>query len=717
MMRKISSLLLIWAAGLLTACGGGGGSDSDVFRQGTPAGTVTPNVATVTVTSNKVSILSDGSESATITAFVRDSSNRLLEGVPVTFASSSGGVSPPTANTGADGTATATLVTAGDSTLRNITVTATAGGVNGTVAVPVVAAQPPVAVGTLTLSTSTPTIPSDNSNPATITAVVQDTSNRFVSGVPVVFTTSSGGIAVNQATTNASGAATATLSTPNDPTNRTITVTAVAGGITRTVTVNVIGSRLSIQGPNALVLGASAQYTVSLVDSADRGIAGRALTVSSARGNTLSSSSLTTDPTGRATFNVTATSGGNDTLTITGLGLTGTQPVSVNADSFTFTTPALNAEVPLSTPTTVTVRWLQNGQPVAAGTPVTFTTTRGTVTGSPALTNASGDATVTVSSTTAGGANLVASGGGATAQRAIEFVASTAASIDAQASTATVGIGEQSTITAVVRDPTGNLVKNKTVTFTLTDNTGGTLSVASAITNSQGRAQTVYTAGSSVSARDGVDITASVAGAGGTPITDSVKLTVARKEVFITLGTGNSVEETNPAQYKITFTVALTDANGNGVPNVPVTMSILTDRYLKGTRAFLNGSWANYAVPVYNCQDEDTLVPATARNGQLDPGEDADNDGRIDVGNIALASPSQVTTNAQGVALVDVLYPQDVALWLQVTLEARAAVQGTEFSRSSTFLLPGTTSDFNNQNVSPPGPTSPFGVNTCSTNN
>lgn len=716
-MRKISSLLLIWAAGLLTACGGGGGSDSDVFRQGTPGGAVPPSVATISVTSNRVSILSDGSENATITAFVRDSSNRLLEGVPVTFASSSGGISPPTANSGADGTATATLVTAGDSTLRTITVTASAGGVSGTVTVPVVAAQPPVAVGTLTLSTSTPTIPSDNSNPATITAVVQDTSNRFVSGVPVVFTTSSGGIAVNQATTNASGAATATLSTPNDPTNRVITVTAVAGGITRTVAVNVIGSRLSIQGPNALVLGASAQYTVSLVDSADRGIAGRALTVSSARGNTLSASSLTTDATGRATFNVTAASGGNDTLTITGLGLTGTQPVSVNADSFTFTTPALNAEVPLATPTTVTVRWLQNGQPVAAGTPVTFTSTRGTVVGSPALTNASGDATVTVSSTTAGGANLVASGGGATAQRAIEFVASTAASIDAQASTATVGIGEQSTITAVVRDPTGNLVKNRTVTFTLTDNTGGTLSVASAITNSQGRAQTVYTAGSSVSARDGVDITASVAGAGGTPITDSVKLTVARREVFITLGTGNSVEETNPAQYRITFTVALTDANGNGVPNVPVTMSILTDRYLKGTRVFQNGTWANYATPVYNCQDEDTLVPATARNGQLDPGEDADNDGRIDVGNIALASPSQVTTNAQGVALVDVLYPQDVALWLQVTLEARAAVQGTEFSRSSTFLLPGTSSDFNNQNVSPPGPTSPFGVNTCSTNN
>lgn len=716
-MRKISSLLLIWAAGLLAACGGGGDSSTDAFRQGTPAGTVTPAVATVTVTSNKVSILSDGSESAVVTAFVRDSSNRLLEAVPVTFASSSGGISPPTANTAADGTAAATLVTAGDSTLRTITVTATAGGVSGTVAVPVVAAQPPVTVGTLTLSTSTPTIPSDNSNPATITAVVQDASNRFVAGVPVVFTTSSGGLAVTQATTNASGAATATLSTPADPTNRTITVTAVAGGITKTVAVNVIGSRLAIAGPTALVLQASAQYTVTLLDSADRGIANRALTVSSARGNTLSAASLTTDATGRATFNVTATSGGNDTLTVTGLGLTSTQPVSVNADSFSFTTPADAAEVPLNTPQTVTVRWLQNGTPVAAGTAVTFTTTRGTITGSPALTNGSGDATVTVSSTTAGGANIVASGGGATAQRAVEFVATTAASIDAQASTATVAIGEQATISAVVRDASGNLVKNKTVTFTLTDNTGGTLSLASAITNSQGRAQTVYTAGSAVSARDGVDVTASVTGGSG-PITDSVKLTVARKEVFISLGTGNTVEEvSNNAQYRIPFTIQMTDANGNGVPNVPVTMSVLTERYLKGTRAWNGSSWTSYVNPVYNCVDEDTLVPATARNGQLDPGEDADNDGRIDVGNIALVTPGSVTTNAQGVALVDVLYPQDTAYWLVVTLEARAAVQGTEFRRSTTFLLPGTTGDFGNQNTSPPGFVSPFGINACSVNN
>jgi hypothetical protein len=55
-----------------------------------------------------------------------------------------------------------------------------------------------------------------------------------------------------------------------------------------------------------------------------------------------------------------------------------------------------------------------------------------------------------------------------------------------------------------------------------------------------------------------------------------------------------------------------------------------------------------------------------------------------------------------------------VAFWLEVTLEARASVQGTEFRRSSRFLVPGAASDFNNENIAPPGRVSPFGTQVCS---
>jgi hypothetical protein len=704
MMRKTASFAVFCAALLVAGCGGGGSTDA--FTPAPAAGS-NATVGSVSLTTSATTILSDGSQTADIKVFVRDASNVLLKGVTVTISANNGGSLqiPSPATTAADGTLTAVLSTPGNTTLRTITVTATAGGITGTVNVQVIAAPPSATVGSLTLTTSTPTIPSDGSLPATITAIVRDTSNRFMQNVAVTFVTNSGGLAITQGTTNASGTATASLSVaPDDRSNRTITVTATAQGLTQQVTTAVTGTRLAIQGATALVLGANASYTVTLLDSGDRGIPGRALTVSSARANTLSASALTTDSNGRATFNLTVANPGNDTLTVAGLGLTTTQAVTVNADSFTFSSPAVNAEIPLNTPTSVTVRWLSNGAAVV-GQPVAFATTRGLVTGSPALTNASGDATVSISSTNAGGASVTASASGtATAQRLVEFVATTPASIDVQPNVFTIAPNEQATLTAVVRDAAGNLVKNQTVTFSLQDNTGGTLSVATAVTNSQGRAQTVYTAGSTTSARDGVIVTAAVAGAPS----DTVALTVARKAVFISLGTGNTITEPNESQYKIEFTIQVTDANGNGVSALPLNVSVLSQRYIKGTRMFANNTWANYAPTPYVCLDEDTN-----RNGQLDPGEDFNLSGRVEAGNIALVTPSVVTTNDQGFTLVNVLYPQDHAYWLEVSIEARTSVQGTEFVRTSTFLLPGASTDFNTESTAPPGPTSPFGVNPC----
>lgn len=710
-MRKIVLGATLWASALLAACGGGGSSEN-AFQ--TPAAATTPPaVASVSITSDRATILSDGSQTAALTAFVRDANNALLSNVPVTFSATSGGISPSSASTNASGVANGALVTAGDATLRTITVTARAGNATGTTTIQVVSAQPPTTVGSLTLSTSTPTLPSDGSLSATITAIARDAQNNFISGVPVLFSSNTGGLQVpSPNTTNASGAVAATLSTASDPRNRTITVTATAGGLNQTVNVAVSGTRLTVQGPTGLVLGASGTYTVTLSNSADQGIPGQALTVTSARGNTLSPAALTTDPTGRATFTLNVTQPGNETLTVAGFGLSATQAVAVNSDSFVFTAPAANAEIALGASQALTVRWLSANTPVVGQT-VNFTATRGVLSAGSAITDANGDATVSISSTSAGGAVVTAASGSVSAQQSIEFVALTADSIDVQSNAFTIAPNEQATLTAVVRDAAGNLVKNKTVTFALQDVTGGTLSLASAVTNSLGRAQTIYTASSSTSARDGVVVTASVGGAGGSVVTDTVALTVASKVVFISLGTGNTIEEPNISQYKIQFTVQLTDANGNGVANVPVQTSVLTERYRKGFHVFSGGSWSP-ASPNYFCTDEDALVPATARNGRLDPGEDFNNNARLDVGNVALVTPSAATTNAQGIATVEVFYPQDVAFWLEVTLEARASVQGTEFRRSSRFVVPGAASDFNNETISPPGRVSPFGTQVCS---
>jgi len=585
-------------------------------------------------------------------------------------------------------------------------------------------------VGSLTLITSSPVVASDGSVPAQISAFVRDSSNKFMSGVPVVFSASSGGLIVTQATTDANGLATATLSSAGDPSKRTITVTAIAGSVTKTLTVDVTGTALTVQGPAALTLSQQGTYTVKLVDSGNHAVAGQAVTVASQKNNALTSTSVTTDSTGTSTFKMTGSTGGNDTITVTALGLTATQAVAVNSDSFTITAPAASTEVALGASQTVTVHWTMSNAPVVGQT-ISWGTTRGTLSSPTSVTDGSGNASVSVSANNAGGAVVSAASGVSTAQVGIEFVATTATQIDVQPSAFTIATNQTSNITAVVRDAAGNLVKNKTVIFTLDDVTGGTLSVGSAVSDSQGRAQTVYTSSNSTSANQGVKITATVQ---STAVSKQVALTVARREVFISIGTGNELSEPNTAQYKVEYIVQVTDSNGNGVPNVPVSLRILSDVYYKGFRVAAVSpatGWsttytATSTVSVgglsgQGCPDEDTLGPVQfQRNGILDGGtggiEDYNGNGRLDAGNIATVTPSNATTDANGFVVVSVFYPQEYAYYLDVSLSASTSVQGTEYVRTSRFTLKGLATDFNDSTKAPPGPLSPFGVATSCSN-
>ncbi len=564
----------------------------------------------------------------------------------------------------------------------------------------------------LQMLTSNPQTPSDGSAPVTITALAQDANNNFIEGVAVTFSADSGGLIVTQGTTDTSGAATATLSVAGDPTPRTITVTGTAGTVTSTVQVNVTGTTLTITGPGTLGAGDTGTYTVLLRDAGGNGISGRDVTISSAAGSTLTPAApYTTDGTGQVQFDATVST--TDTLTVSALGLTTTQSVTVASgagESFSFVSPTAGTEVNLGASQALTVRLLSSGTPVSGET-INFSATRGTLTAASAVTNAAGEATVNISSTNAGAATVTATNAsGVPTSLAIEFVATTPANIEVQANPFTISPNDSSAITAVVRDASNNLVKNQTVNFSLQDTTGGTLSVGSAITDSQGRAQTTYTASDTISDKDGVVITATVS---GTAISDSVALTVAGREVFITLGTGNEIEEPNQAQYKIQFVVQVTDSQGNGVAGVTVVMSLLSLEYSKGNWVLpLTGPWAqNIEV---TCGDEDVN-----RNGILDPGEDFNSSGQIEAGNVATVVPGTATTDASGFALIDVFYPQEFARWVRVNLEARTSVQGTEFATASQFVLPIAASDVERE-TTPPGNPSPygrgdpaFGNNTC----
>ncbi len=725
-MRKLRWFSAL-AALALAACGGGSGCSTS-FTNSCGGGTTNTTVAAVQLTADVMSIPADGSSSASLTALVKDANNNALSGVLVTFSSTAGSLVIGQGTTDATGTATATLSASGAAASSSITVTALAGTVSASTAISVVNTQ-----RTITIVTSTPQIPSDGSSSATISASVRDANNNVVTGVTVSFQASSGAIIVTQGTTDATGTAKATLSAGIDPTNRTITVTATAGTATASLPVSVTGTTLTLSGSATnLVLGNSANFTVVLTNSSGQGIPNATVTLVSANGNTLAPASLVTNASGRGTFTVTAVNGGNDTITATTTGLQQQISLTVSTQSFNITAPANNTKVNLGVSQVVTVTWLNNAAPVV-GSAVTFAATRGTlVPATPVVTDGSGQASVSISSTGAGPAIISATGAGVTAQLTLDFVANNPSQISLQAGPATVGVQGQSTITALVRDAANNLVEGATIDFQVTtDPTNGGLSAATAVTDAQGRAQTVYTAGNTSSGANGVIISATVH---ATPINSTTTLTVGGQTVFLSLGTGNTIDVgQGPAVYQITYSVFAVDSGGAALANVPVTLAVLPVAYGKGTMS-LNcptpGPWqpkyttgtgdpGSYKVTTM-CKNEDTDYTGNINSLGFcgpTPCKDYNTNTKLDPGNVAVVSPSSGTTDSKGRLDITITYPRDHAYWVMVSLVASTTVQGTQSSTAATFVLQGAVSDYA-CTIGPPGPVSPYGVGlTCADRN
>lgn len=604
-MRKLGFLAPL-AALLLSACGGG---TSFTTPPGSSSGGNT-SVTAIALSTTVTQIPSDGSQSARIVAIAKNSANAVVPGVAITFGATSGAIIPTQTTIGttnnvaagttdSNGEADALVSTAGDSTLRTITASASSGTAKATVNVAVVGTKST----TLALVTSSTAIPSNGSKPATITAKVLDANNNAVPNVVVTFAADTGNVTpvqttagaaanVPAGTTDAGGYAAATVNTNLNPTNRTITVTATEATTSSTVQVTVNGTQISVAGPNGLSLNGSGTYSIALVDSGSNAIAGQTVSISSAAGNTVTPTTVTTDQYGHGTFTLTGINAGTDKVSVTAAGTSATVKVSVSPGSIVFTSPTLPGGgavctasgvqcVNLNTPQTVTAVWTNAGVPVANST-VNFATTRGVFSnGSNSIavtTDGTGTAATSISANNSGLATIDANAGtGAaqvSAQDELEFIATTPATVDLQASPSTVQPQNSSTITATVWDANQNLVANQVVDFQLTDSTGGSLSTASVQTDTQGQAQTVYTATTTSSKAGGVVVTGIMQNFTG--VTGTVALTVAGQSVFLSLGTGNQIKENTPTdtQFIMPWVIQAVDAGGNPVPNVPVTLTV-----------------------------------------------------------------------------------------------------------------------------------------------
>lgn len=575
--------------------------------------------------------------------------------------------------------------------------------------------------------------------PVTITAIVTGSGNAALASAPVSFSTSSGIVSSASATTDASGVATATLSTGGDKSNRVATVTVTSGTATGTIDVDVSGTRIAASGPATLQFGSTAPLSIKLTDSSGAPVPNTAIAVTSSLSNGLSATSVTTDALGNAALTYTATNAGSDSVQFSGVGATASSTIAISGENFTILTPSSNQTIAIGSPQTLSAQYLINGQPAVGPYAIRFASTSGTVAPVGALTGltlTNGVASATVTASFAGPATLQAtlvntSTGAVIAQALlpVQFVATVPAAIVVQITPSSIGpnvggsTSQQAQVRATVTDSNNNPVQSVTVNFSKdADPSGGTLSQASAVTDTNGQATVQYTSGALPSSSRGVILRATVPGSSSSPsISDTEPMTVNQSALFIALGTGNVISNFNETTYQKIWTVYVTDSSGAAVPNQLVTISVLPTRYRKGSFTlagddYVSGPWAGGLNPdgsmvagsFFTCLNEDTTY-----DGIVTPAKDVNGNGRLEPGNVISVNSgpavTTVTTDANGFALLNLRYAESYAFWVEVTLRASATVQGTESSNQATFFAVGLKSDYTKGGGPPAGLVSPFG--------
>ena len=486
---------------LLTACGGGGGTISDEDG-GATTEVITINLV-LSTTSGNVSSEVSKAQPLILTATLTSSRGRSMAGQLVTFSFNDASLASfnnqaGTAQTNSNGVATIGLVAGTKSGAGTIAATLT-GGQSNTISFASAGdgVAPEKPVGSLRLIADNLQLGSGGTAKVALSAVVLDSNNILQPDVTVRFSASSGELQLISAVTEADGVAKATLSSSVDSSLRTIKVTASVGDKSASLDINVVGTSILISAPRSMVVADTVTITADLTNFDGKGIQGQSLTVTSASGNPITSTSLVTaGNSGRVSFSYKAVQGGTDQIRVSGLGATAVASITIQSDQFSF----LNSnqiEIPLGTERSLTAEWLVNTVP-NTNKALNFTTTRGTlglVSGNltrvsvDQTTDAQGRAAVLVTSNFAGFANIAATEirPGATdlltTQTRVEFVATVPDSIKVQAFPAQVGPGEQSVIRAVVRDQNNNPVKNRSVAFTLNGAPGGQINPATAITD------------------------------------------------------------------------------------------------------------------------------------------------------------------------------------------------------------------------------------------
>ncbi|SEI05817.1 Ig-like domain (group 1) [Rheinheimera pacifica] len=737
-MRNVQQLIVALLLTMLAACGGGGTLDSD---GGTGGGSTTPvyRVAlTITNSAGTAATALSQATPLTITATLTATNSGNIANQVINFALSDTelavlGNAAGTALTNSNGVATISLLVgskSGAGTVSAIFAGATANA--GFTSAGDGGEQVGVTVGSVALIADSLLLGSGASAKIELTALVRDANNVVVPGVPVTFASDSGELVQVDAVTAVNGTAKATLTTQTNKNNRDIVITARVQQQTSRLTVAVSGTSIEVAAPNSVVLGDTTSIDVFLTDSNGIGIPNTEVEVASALGNTLSDTSpATVGSAGKASFTYTAVNPGTDRLTVTALGATSTITLNVSADEFAFVAGANEAavlEINLNTAQELAVEWLVNGT-ANVGENIVFNTTRGAIADAAAnlgnavtaqdVTDANGLAHTFVRSQFAGLATISATGGvgedAVSAKKVVEFVAVNPTKVETQAFPAQIGAGESSAIRAIVRDVNNNPVKNQVVVFSLDNAAGGVISTGTAVTNSQGIASTVFTADANTGAGvEGLNLVIKAALQNNNAISDETDIAVGKRTLFFRFGTGNVITKPSISTYAKQFSVIVTDSSGNPVQNQSLNVSVAPVAYRKGYWVESPPAPAAFKVwvPFVTVRDANNLpldcVSEDANlNGMIDAGEDINGDGLLTPGN-PVTVPATVTADENGIAVFNIIYPQDVGAWLDVRLQVSGFAAGTENVTYRNYGLPVSSEDTTNETSAPAA--NPYGV-------
>ena len=719
----LQALAALALSALLAACGGGSDAGTPVLGGASgPVGATPTTLVALALVADKSSVPNSGLESVTFTVTALAAGNAALTGVavPVTVAVDSGAIVTPSAKTTSTTTGSLTaVVQLTDKTSRTVTVTVSSGAIVKTASFDVVDSVNGSKVADLALVLDKTSIPNNGSESVKLTVTSLDASRNAIGGSPVTFVVLkdvADGALVNTngktSTDATSGQLVADISLASNHSNRAITVQATSGTVVRTISFDVISALSVVPKASDLTMtlsklnvgnsgGEVVDVVVTAVNASRNAVAGIKVAFSVDGNAIVVISNSTTDVNGQAKASVQiGADRTNRTVTVTA-----TSDVLSRQAAFKVTGAKLQATLVPST--------LRNGETGRVEYTLTdsnsnpMTVVDITVNGPGTATktdktDSNGKYSYAYVATGAGPTPISATAGGTGVVSTIQIDASvsdvpaatTIASATFTASSVVVNVNAVGSIENRVelrllfRSSKNEPIPNVRVRLGFGANTAGTDADISSgkdkviTSDANGIAVTSFISGQRSSSTDQVKVYAcfgkdnSVAEIAACDVASlrTISLTVVEQPVSISIGT-NELAITKPLTYQQEFTVLVVDSAGNPKAEVQLAPVIDLVNYLKGFYDYdaIALKWIKNLTAT--CLNEDNSVGAGYRNGTIEIGEDVNANLQLDPrkSDVSISMVGSTKTDANGLAVLRVEYPQNMGSWLEFSIKVSAS--------------------------------------------